>query len=288
MESPTNAGALRDALILPVFSLVAGLCMGLTEGLPHSSYDYLLYAFESGLGIAPNREAARLFRAQPWIGTAASTIYATLLIFPPLYHAWALRQGRKTRMNMMYAFVAAGVVGYVLYHICPAIGPLYAFRSSFPDGPAAAVPLHSFISASVANAMPSMHMTWALLVWWAAWEIGPAAVGVASGFVTLTALATLGFGEHYLIDLFVAVPLVMAVEGICTRKHSLTIAGLALAFAWTALLRFGILLSLPAAVNWALIVVTVLATVAVMRPEWFRVARSPGLVHTRGTLKLPA
>ena len=58
--------------------------------------------------------------------------------------------------------------------------------------------------------MPSLHTAWVLMLsWWTyrqrRW------VRVAAGlFLFLTLLATLGLGEHYLIDLIVAVPVALA------------------------------------------------------------------------------
>ncbi len=58
------------------------------------------------------------------------------------------------------------------------------------------------------NAMPSLHMTWALLALW----YSPRRLLWASAVsVRLTALATVGLGEHYLIDLAAAVPFTWAV-----------------------------------------------------------------------------
>jgi hypothetical protein len=65
------------------------------------------------------------------------------------------------------------------------------------------------------NAMPSFHMAWALLIFWyglkCAW---PVRIG-GTVFAAFTVLATLGLGEHYLIDLVVAAPLTAAIDVLC-------------------------------------------------------------------------
>ncbi len=139
----------------------------------------------------------------------------------------------------------------------PPVGLIVTFGQQFPDRlPAmAAVPTTAFMSTEVHNAMPSMHMTWALLVWVAAWELGWIAVAVASALVMFTGFATVGFGEHYLIDLVVAVPVVMMIRGVCTSRHKLTAVGLAMVVAWTVYLRTGI--QIPASLNWLLVIATV-------------------------------
>ena len=246
---------LRDALVLPVFSLVAGLAMQFTNGAPHASYDLMLYRFDSIMGFS-GRSVVMMFREFPWIGSTASSVYKSLLIFPPLFHAWASWKG-KAKINLMHAFVAAGITGFLFYKICPAIGPLYAFGSAFPD----AMPDHQqatvLLTTGVNNAMPSMHMTWALLVLVSAFEIGGfLAPTIASVFVLFTALATVGFGEHYLIDLIVSVPLVLLVRGIVSKRPVKVFVGASLVIAWTLLLRFGVPLSAPT--EWALIGATAL------------------------------
>src|SRR5580692_7750925 len=43
---PNQTAALRDALVLPVFSLIAGLGMNWANGSAQRTYDHLLYAFD--------------------------------------------------------------------------------------------------------------------------------------------------------------------------------------------------------------------------------------------------
>jgi hypothetical protein len=258
---------LRRALVLPAFSLVAGVSMDAMTRSEPSAYDLYLYAFDSGLGISPGASLARLFDALPWIGIAASAIYALLLLFPTLYDAWGLRRG--VRGSLMTAFVVAGVCGFIFYQICPGLGPLYVFGSRFPAHLPAPGQFHleMFHGAGARNAMPSMHMTWALLVWWSAWELTPLARVIATGFAALTFLATLGFGEHYLVDLIVAVPFVLLIEAICALRWDRRTAtgagavGLGLTLGWLLMLRTTLVMRLPVWACWAMVVGTIAVTV---------------------------
>ena len=218
-DSRVYAVPVRRALILPAFSLIAGVSMDFVTKTVPPAYDLYLYAFDSSLGLAPGASVAKLFDALPSLGMAASIVYALLLVFPTLYDAWGLRRGVST--SVMTAFVVAGVCGFVFYQICPGLGPLYIFGSRFPAHlPAQGeFSLAMFTGPGTRNAMPSMHMTWALLVWWSAWELTPLARWIASAFALLTFLATLGFGEHYLVDLIVAVPFALLVEAICRLRR---------------------------------------------------------------------
>jgi len=254
--------ALRDALVLPVFSLVAGLGMNWANSIPLRTYDHLLYAFDGVLlRIAPGQTVAALWSTFPWIGVAASTAYQCLLIFPPLYRGWALNRGLRSGVNLMHAFVAAGVAGFIFYQVCPAEGPVYAFGAQFPNHLPdwREVSLAPYLSAGVHNAIPSMHMTWALLVLWSAFELGPLALALAGGLVGLTLLATLGSGEHYLVDLVVSVPLAFAVWNAFRRDKLRAALGFSLVCAWLIYLRSGAFLLCPSIVNWIFIAATLAA-----------------------------
>jgi PAP2 superfamily len=258
---------LRRALVLPVFSLIAGVSMNAVTKAQPPAYDFYLYGFDSGLGIAPGALVARLFDALPWLGISASVTYSLLLLFPTLYDAWGLRRG--VRGSLMTAFAVGGVCGFIFYQICPGLGPAYVFGSRFPahlPGPGQ-FDLGMFRGAGARNAMPSMHMTWALLVWWSAWELTPLARFVASGFAALTFLATLGFGEHYLVDLIVAVPFALLIEAICALKRDRKTAlgagaaGLALTLSWLLMLRTPWVGQLPIWACWAMVAGTIAITV---------------------------
>jgi hypothetical protein len=255
---------LGDALLLPGFSLFVGLVLQLAVKGSHLSFDFMLYRLDSSLGLAPGHAAVALFRKVPWIETASNLIYVDLLLFPQLFYAWSCYKGKAAKVHLLRAYVIVGVGG-LLYLICPAMGPIYAFGQQFPDHLPAitAVPAKAFMATGLFNAMPSLHMAWALLIWVAAWELGSFAVTLASVMVIFTGIATVGSGEHYLIDLFVAAPLVMMVYGICTSRHRLTAAGLGFVVAWTVYLRTGI--ELPGSLNWLFVVATVGTTVYMMR-----------------------
>lgn len=260
---------LRRALILPVFSLVAGVAMEYVADRVPPAYDLYLYAFDGSLGIAPGASVAKLFDALPWLAIAASAVYALLLLFPTLYDAWGLRRG--VRGSLMTAFAVGGVCGFLFYQVCPGLGPLYVFGERFPAHLPAARELHLALyrGAGARNAMPSMHMTWALLVWWSALELTPAARWTASGFAVLTFLATLGYGEHYLVDLIVAVPFALAIEAVCAWKRDRraalagALAGFGLTLGWLAMLRTTLVAHLPAAVSWGFVAVTLAISVPV-------------------------
>ncbi len=83
---------------------------------------------------------------------------------------------------------------------------------------------------------------------------------LATAFLGLTLLATLGLGEHYLIDLVVAVPFAVAAMAGCVKQYRRAAAAGALVSAWLVYLRFGLLVfSLSPLGAW----MAVLATLAI-------------------------
>lgn len=139
-----------------------------------------------------------------WLARLCLLVYISLPFASAYVFAQYLRQPRPMRANPFVAFLVAGVSGFALYSVCPAAGPAHAFRDAFPIHPPA-LAADAVLDAGHAprNAIPSLHLAWALLIlwnlgtrkWWAR-----AAAGI---FLIFTALATLGLGEHYTIDLAV-------------------------------------------------------------------------------------
>jgi hypothetical protein len=157
-QQQSQVRAFRDALVIPVFSLVAGIIMDQVGRWMPPTYDLYLYAFDSSLGISLGAGIAKLFRTTPWLDAASSITYARLLTFPPLYHAWKLHRGANDGINLMHAFAIGGCCGAVLYQLCPAIGPLYCFgKDNFPFHLPSLGTFHAalFPGTGVHNAMPS-------------------------------------------------------------------------------------------------------------------------------------
>ncbi|MGA7521028.1 MAG: phosphatase PAP2 family protein [Acidobacteriaceae bacterium] len=130
-------------------------------------------------GISPSVYA--WFRGHALAWSAINHVYYALPFFGALVAVVSPR-----RMECARAWILAALLAPFFYAAFPAVGPAHLGDPTAPR-----------------NCIPSLHMTWALLcVVYVArpWR------WVAVSFAGLTALATLGTGEHYLIDLVVAVP----------------------------------------------------------------------------------
>ncbi len=129
------------------------------------------------------------------------------------------------------------------------MGPGFLFGHAFPDHlpPLSAVVEHPVRLAMQAprNAMPSLHTAW-LLLNFLAMRQAPLFVKLIGGTLLAgTVLATLGFGEHYGVDLIGALPLVLLVRGICAAdlplvagaRRDAILAGIALLACWVLAIR---------------------------------------------------
>jgi hypothetical protein len=69
-------------------------------------------------------------------------------------------------------------------------------------------------------------------------------------------VATLGTGEHYVVDLVLSVPFVASVWALVHQQWKLSVVSMIVVIAWCFCLRDGLLLSLPPLVVWILTAVT--------------------------------
>jgi hypothetical protein len=147
-------------------------------------YDGALARLDGAAGHALIAASVRALRASTALRGLAKWVYDWNLPIALLFAAAMLRRER-----LAIALGAAGVLGLACYLIVPAVGPREA-------------------PTDYRNAMPSVHFAVTLI---AAIASRGRARWLAVAFVVLTAIATLGFGEHYVIDLAVAVPFALAI-----------------------------------------------------------------------------
>ncbi len=266
LEDPKPTYALKSAVILPAFAIAASLGMQFSLNLPRETFDLYLYKFDGRLGVQASFWCGQLLQRLPGLKEFESLVYDALGVMPAVVFAVGLRLKRRLPFNPLAAFVWAGLAAYCLYQICPGTAPFAVFQGAYPANPppSMSLPLHRIeVPGSWRNAMPSMHVTWALLAFacsialplWTRWLTGI--------FVALTCLATLGLGQHYLIDLIVACPFAAAVSAACMsvparvreRSQAFIIGSLA-TLAWLLLLRLGWMTVAPPAVAWLAVVAT--------------------------------
>jgi hypothetical protein len=229
-------------------------------------FDRYLYAFDSRFGFQAAFAAGRLFADWPILKTVCSLVYMGLpLAMAVVYVVVPIAEDEP---SLIKTFLLIGVVGVNLFQVVPAAGPVYAFTDDYPDrrpviSSGFIKPIH--LQHGVGNAIPSLHTAWALLIFWRTRYCHLAIRGAAAAFLFLTLLATLGLGEHYLIDLVVAVPYTVCMRAACMNKAAWSreriaaiVCNAALVGLWLGLLRQGVLTGIPEWCAWSMALLTVL------------------------------
>jgi len=209
-ERQASLDTCLTAFLFPLFLAIAGFSLAVTTAAHPMTYDFFLYAFDEQLNCQPSFLAGQLLDRSHFLQQACILGYESLPLAMAL--AFALERRRPARdhpSTLPAAFAVAAAGGFLLYNLYPAVGPVHVFPTQFPySPPPAGSPPFRLLAAGpeARNAMPSVHIAMALLILWTsrAW---PAVLRVfAAALLAVTVLATLGLGEHYLVDLVVAVP----------------------------------------------------------------------------------
>jgi hypothetical protein len=263
---------------------MATTLLDITERLHPKTFDLFLYSFDSSLHVQFSFLMGQLFWTWPWVRFACLVIYIALPLPLALVYAAHLRGKRENALAVMLAFLVTGPIGVMFYNMLPACGPAHVFGAAFPWHPlstadAMRMNVVPVLLKGARNAIPSLHMSWVLLVWWNSRGLARWVRAIALIFVILTVMATLGTGEHYFIDLVVAFPFSLMVQALCSyalpfrsgERRTAFLFGTFVTLIWLALLSFstGIFWSSPV-VPWSMIVATVAPSVII----WNRLLRA--------------
>lgn len=277
---------LLPAAALCFFTLGSQRLLAIAGLFFRDTLDLYAYAFDGSLGFQPSFLIGRLFRDSVLISTIGHFTYFSIPIPMTLVYAAHLRRRHTPQLFMLEIFMASGLLGYFLYSAFPATGPAYVAGPSFPGSPLSLSALRHLNLRPIPmdwqlarNAMPSLHMAWALLIWFNCKKFSPWARALALGFVFLTIFDTLGTGEHYVIDLVVAFPFAVAMQALCTHWIPLRspsrwvplVGGMGTMAVWLILLRYAtkIFLISPTIPLACLLASTLLAY------QWMKKALSP-------------
>ncbi|MBX7219182.1 MAG: phosphatase PAP2 family protein [Blastocatellia bacterium] len=267
---------MMNGSVIPIYVILVEFFLRITYLRLHV-YDRLLYAFDTAYGLNFSFAVGRMFMASDALKLFCLVIYLALPLAFSILIGMQQRNPERAPVNVFIAFLSLGAVGFVLYQIFPAIGPRYFHGDIYPLGaPPPALNHDTFLNLEPLrrNAMPSLHTAWVLILWlnsrwYARW------MQIFSGIFTFfTLLCTLGIGEHYIVDLFVAVPLTVVVQAACTsflplwkgERWAALAGGTGLVAVWYVVIWFctGWLQRFPA-LTWGFTIVT---TAAAVRLEW--------------------
>ncbi len=250
---------------------MATTLLDVTETLHPKTFDLFLYSFDCSLRVQFSFLMGQIFWKWQWVRFVCLIIYIALPLPLALVYAAQLRRKKENALAVMLAFLLTGPLGVLFYNMLPACGPAHVFGAGFPWHPlstaeAMRMNVVPVLLKGARNAIPSLHMAWVLLVWWNSKGLARWVRAIALIFLVLTAMATLGTGEHYFIDLVVAFPFALMVQALCSyslpfrggARRSAFLFGTFVTLIWLALLSFTtkFFWSSPV-VPWAMIVATV-------------------------------
>jgi hypothetical protein len=223
--------------------------------LEHRALDEFLLAFDRTFGYL-ELSAGRLFLSVPVTNVVCRSAYFSLLaVMPLLYLALPTDSVRK---KFVYAVILVDLVILPMYMICPGAGPLYLLKGEFPWRALDTLPQVRWLPHVPLNASPSGHVAWVLLMFWFAGQYCKKPVRILVGvFAALTCAGTLGMGEHYVIDLVLAVPFARCIWALVHRQWKTAAIATVVVLIWLVAFRLGWTVGIPLALALVLTIVTI-------------------------------
>lgn len=273
-------------LILPViFITLTNFSLALTIIFHPKTDDILLMTVDAALGIQPSFLAGQYFAHLPMILIGIiKLIYLGLPFSLAIVYVGRFFQEKKLPLELMIEFFLIGLGGMLLYHINTGCGPINAFKTIWPQQ-LPVIPLHpqpqlcegSFLPR---NCLPSLHTAWSVCLWRHSLRCSRAIRIIVLICVIGTLVATLGLGQHYLVDLVMGFAFATACGGLCAinlplkqiARRNAIIGGSLLCIIWYFLINFGLpLLRISPLIAWfcylASIYLTAKLELALMRAQ---------------------
>lgn len=261
--------AFGAALLFVGSDYMASTMLDYTEAMEPKTLDLYLYSFDSSLRVPFSVLAGQSFSHFHWLKVAAILFYIGLPIPLVLVSAGHLVRKNGRLLSAVLAFLITGPLGILFYNVFPAMGPVHILGGSFALHPLTIeqvkhLVLEPIVVRGPRNAIPSLHMAWAILALWYSGGLSWLTRVIVWMFLIFTVVATLGTGEHYLVDLVAAVPFALFIRGICTprlleinsRRTTAVVTGLTGTLGLLAVLRFGIqFVWISPIIPWALVIV---------------------------------
>jgi hypothetical protein len=259
------------ALLFVGSEYFASTMLDWTTAAHPNTLDLYLLSFDYSLRVELASLAGRLFITDHLVHAISLMAYVGLAIPISVVYAGRLVRFKERAFPAILAFLITGPLGILFYNLFPACGPHALFQQGFPFHPfpmaqASRLLLEPLAIAGPRNAIPSLHLAWALLAWWYSRGLSWFERLIAFAFLAITAFATLGTGEHWFVDLIVAFPFALMIQGLCAyslswknpRRLTAILFGLFGTLGWLVMLRFGakIFWTSPA-LPWALAAATV-------------------------------
>ena len=273
-ERRTAYGFLAPAASMVFFVFSAQRILSLANLLYPKTFDLYLFAADGSFRWQPNYALCKAMVHFPIFGITVKLAYISLPFVMALIYAMRIpKNATRPSWDMITLFLLAGIVGSLLYNVLPGTGPVYAFHGFFPWQ---SLPYETlgrlrleriFVPLDVPrNAIPSLHVAWAILLWWNSRRFSAPMRVFTGAYFVLTIVSTLATGEHYIVDIIAGIPFALCVQAIVSpENHALkwaprariSLSGLGLTLIWMLLIRFEIRwLLISPIVPWALLTFT--------------------------------
>jgi len=171
-----------------------------------------------------------------------STLTAVYLVLPPvLALLTTLSFCHPDTLCPAEALLYVGgpaLAGGFCYLLCPAVGPAFLWRFPYGDPGPLRVTTMACPPGVPFNASPSMHAAWAMLLVIATRRFAWPMRVLTLAYSLLTLLATMALGEHYLVDLLAAIPVVAMFWNVTRRSYPAASLCASLVLAWQLFIRF--------------------------------------------------
>lgn len=203
---------LSAAAVLPASTLMLPYSLSQTVAQSPITFDLNVVPLDGALGFQPSIEMAKIFVRSPVFADICRFFYDQILVVIAIAAVGEAYYGRRLGVGAIPTFLLMSSIGFLIYFSLPVVGPAPFFGDQFP------LVTGQLSATAPRNCMPSLHTAYAIMAFLStrgANVFFQFMVGIMSALV---ATATLGLGEHYLIDLVLAFPLVLLFRAVSTTK----------------------------------------------------------------------
>ena len=269
IKADDNRSLLIGSICVYLIALNVECYLQLTSAVHPIVYDPSALKFDLSLGADFSSYMAVLIDSNPLLHKLVSASYSFVPYGFSILYGLYVTAPEKAPANILKVIFTSMFFAFSFYHITPAAGPIHAFSYLFPLHMPSEEALKvgaGYILPAPRNAIPSMHFGWTFIMWLISLNY-KRVVRLAFGLLLiLNIMATLGLGEHYLVDLITAIPFMLFVFAISRkplieddqRRVHAFITGFVLTVLWCVYIRTGheIFSAVPG-MSWLLVVATI-------------------------------
>ena len=233
---------------------------------PGATFDGAMFNFDQDLGIRIPSFVFLMRRDSSIFSVMTYLSYIGVPLVCVIFDVFNRRSDNDIPMTMR--FLISGLIGFPIYFCVPAAGP-YVFTSDYynhlmaTDG--IAPRLSTITGIFPENCIPSLHCTWAYFFMWNAKKLdNPAYRAFFYGVGGLVVLGALTTGEHWFLDIVIAVPFAFCLDVAFNRRTRDSLAAIlcgAVALAWFIAIRSLSFIELSPLAAWTLIALTIVSPV---------------------------